>query len=75
MDKYIFKKSNYLNSNQCQYFIDLIDNAPESDKQFDKLRGYFSLTKVSINKQWDHLYEIMNNCMDEYVSHELKIAF
>ena len=65
MDKHIFKKSNILNSDECQYFIDLIDNAPESHKKFDKYRGYF---KVSIDKQRDHVYKILNNCMKEYVS-------
>ena len=70
MDKYIFKKSNILNSDECQYFIDLIDNAPESDKQFDKLRGYYALGSLDTfnHKEWDYLYKILDNCMDEYVS-------
>ena len=69
MDKHIFKKSNILNSDECQHFIDLIENAPKSHKQFDKFRGYLTLTKMDFNtKQWNDMYEIMNNCMDEYVS-------
>ena len=68
MDKYIFKKSNILNSDECQYFIDLIDNAPESDKRFDKLRGYLLLDKVNPSNQWNELNDILVDCLNEYVS-------
>tara|TARA_B100000427_G_scaffold280607_1_gene251344 strand:+ start:260 stop:796 length:537 start_codon:yes stop_codon:yes gene_type:complete len=68
LDKYIFKKSKFLNSNQCQYFIDLIENCPESDRKFDKDRGYLILDKVNPSNQWNELYNNLVHCLNEYVS-------
>ena len=68
MDKYIFKKSNSLDSNQCQHFIDLIENSPESDRHFDKVRGYLVLVNLKPSKQLDDLNNILVHCLSKYVS-------
>ena len=70
MDKFIFKKSNALNLDQCQYFIDQIENCPKSDILFDKFRGYFALNKCreSEKLKWIELHSILIDFFNEYVS-------
>jgi len=70
LDKFIFKKSNALNLDQCQYFIDQIENCPKSDILFDKFRGYFALNKCreSEKLKWIELHSILIDFFNEYVS-------